>query len=254
MPDSPLDEIIKQVQSNDIAENRLILFKRFLDSELFILIDDLEDPKPKLMSLREGQILLGFDAEEKLVEFAGDNAFFMSMTGRNLLAQNVSAGIALNLTNIGGGYILTNEILRWLEKNTQAKQGNIIRLPKKIVSPSIASETFIKLLDETLALSPGLANYAILVQDISEETTNNLLLIFIEAIEACQGILAQQISEAFKLSNPHDVTLDIIFAKPDEELIEKALKIGLRFDLPSIQETPKPKAPGMDPKKPPILR
>ena len=254
MPDSPLDEIIKQVQSNDIAENRLILFKRFLDAELFILIDDPEDPKPKLMNLTEGQILLGFDAEEKLVEFAGDKAFFISLTGRNLLAQNISVGIALNLTNIGGGYILTNEVLRWLEKNTQAKQGNVIRLPKKIVSPSIASETFIKLLDETLALSPGLANYAILVQDISEETTSNLLLIFVEAGEAFQDILAQHISEAFKLSNLQGVTLDIIFAKPNEELIKKALKIGLRFDLPSIQEAPKPKAPGMDPKKPPILR
>ena len=59
MPDSPLDEIIKQVQINDIAENRLILFKRFLDAELFILIDNPEDPKPKLMNLTEGQILLG---------------------------------------------------------------------------------------------------------------------------------------------------------------------------------------------------
>ena len=254
MPDSPLDEIIKQVQSNDIAENRLILFKRFLDAELFILIDDPQDPKPKLVNLREGEILLGFDTEEKLMEFAGDNAFFISMTGRNLLAQNISVGIALNLTNIGGGYILTNEILRWLEKNTQAKQGNIIRHPKKIVSPLIASETFIKLLDETLALSPGSANYAILVQDISEKDTNNLLLIFVEAGEAFQDILTQQISEAFKLSNLQGVTLDIIFAKPDEELIKKALKIGLRFDLPSIQEASKPKAPGMDPKKPPILR
>ena len=254
MPDSPLDEIIKQVQSNDIAENRLILFKRFLDAELFILIDDPQDPKPKLVNLREGEILLGFDTEEKLMEFAGDNAFFISMTGRNLLAQNISVGIALNLTNIGGGYILTNEILRWLEKNTQAKQGNIIRHPKKIVSPLIASETFIKLLDETLALSPGSANYAILVQDISEETTSNLLLIFVEASEAFKDILTQQISEAFKLSNLQGVTLDIIFAKPDEQLVKKALKIGLRFDLPSIQKVPKPEAPGMDPKKPPVLR
>ena len=254
MPDSPLDEIIKQVQSNDIAENRLILFKRFLDAELFILIDDPQDPKPKLVNLREGEILLGFDTEEKLMEFAGDNAFFISMTARNLLAQNISVGIALNLTNIGGGYILTNEILRWLEKNTQAKQGNIIRHPKKIVSPLIASETFIKLLDETLALSPGSANYAILVQDISEKDTNNLLLIFVEAGEAFQDILTQQISEAFKLSNLQGVTLDIIFAKPDEQLVKKALKIGLRFDLPSIQKASKPEAPGMDPKKPPVLR
>ena len=254
MPDSPLDEIIKQVQINDIAENRLILFKRFLDAELFILIDDPQDPKPKLVNLREGEILLGFDTEEKLMEFAGDNAFFISMTGRNLLAQNISVGIALNLTNIGGGYILTNEILRWLEKNTQAKQGNIIRHPKKIVSPLIASETFIKLLDETLALSPGSANYAILVQDISEKDTNNLLLIFVEAGESFQDILTQQISEAFKLSNLQGVTLDIIFAKPDEQLVKKALKIGLRFDLPSIQKAPKPEAPGMDPKKPPVLR
>ena len=129
MPNSPLDEIIKQVQSNDIPENRLILFKRFLHTELFVLIDDPQDPKPKLVNLRDGEILLGFDTEEKLMEFAGDNAFFLSMTGRNLLAQNVSVGIALNLTNIGGGYILTNEILRWLEKNTQAKQGNVIMLP-----------------------------------------------------------------------------------------------------------------------------
>ena len=254
MPNSPLDEIIKQVQSNDIPENRLILFKRFLHAELFILIDDPQDPKPKLVNLREGKILLGFDTEEKLMEFAGDNAFFLSMTGRNLLAQNVSVGIALNLTNIGGGYILTNEILRWLEKNTQAKQGAIIRRPKKIISPSVASETFINLLDETLALSPGSANYAILVQDISEEDTYNLLLIFVEAGDAFQDILTQQISEAFKLSNLQGVTLDIIFANPDDELIKKALKIGLRFDLPLIQKVPKPKTPGMDPKKPPILK
>ena len=163
-------------------------------------------------------------------------------------------GIALNLTNIGGGYILTNEILRWLEKNTQAKQGAIIRRPKKIISPSVASETFINLLDETLALSPGSANYAILVQDISEEDTDNLLLIFVEAGDVFQDVLTQQISEAFKLSNLQGVTLDIIFAKLDDELIKKALKIGLRFDLPSIQEASKPEAPGMDPKKPPILR
>ena len=132
------------------------------------------------------------------------------------------------------GYILTNEVLRWLEKNTQAKQGNVIRLPKKIVSPSIASETFIKLLDETLALSPGLANYAILVQDISEETTSNLLLIFVEAGEAFQDILTQHISEAFTLSNLQGVTLDIIFAKPDEELIKAAEEVQFLQALSDI--------------------
>ena len=49
MTDTPLASILAKVSNNDIAENRLILFRRFLETELFILIDDPEDPRPKVM-------------------------------------------------------------------------------------------------------------------------------------------------------------------------------------------------------------
>ena len=47
MTDTPLASILAKVSNNDIAENRLILFRRFLETELFILIDDPEDPRPQ---------------------------------------------------------------------------------------------------------------------------------------------------------------------------------------------------------------
>ena len=254
MTDTPLDIIIKKIAVSDIVDNRLILFRRFLETELFILIDGPENPDPKLMQIDEGMIMLAFDLEEKLIDFAGENSFFISMSGRRLISQNASIGIAVNLNNSGGGYILTNEVIEWLMKNTQATKEVLQRNTNEIASPSIITERFVELLDEALAASFGLAECAILVQDLTKSEAKNLLLIFVGSVEFYHTALAQQVSEAFSLSGIQDLILDITFCNSEDELVKKALLVGLRFDLPQIEKSSEPKAPGTDPKKPPLLR
>ena len=254
MTDTPLDIIIKKIAASDIVDNRLILFRRFLETELFILIDDPENPKPKLMQIDQGVILLAFDLEEKLIDFAGESSFFISMSGRRLISQNASIGIAVNLNNSGGGYILTDEVIEWLMKNTQVTKEVLQSTTNEIASPSIITEQFVELLDEALAASFGLAEYAILVQDLTKLKSKSLLLIFVGSVKLYHDALAQQASEAFSLSGIQDIILDITFCKSEDELVKKALLVGLRFDLPQIEKPSEPKAPGMDPTKPPLLR
>ena len=254
MTNTPLDTIITKVLANDIVENRLTLFRRFLETELFILIDNPDNPKPELMQINGEIILLAFDCEEKLIDFAGEKTFFISMSGRRLIAQNDSTGIALNLNNMGGGYILTNDVIEWLMKNTQSQKEIVQRNTNEITSPSIVTERFIELLDEALAASFGLADYAVLVKDLTKPGSKNLLLIFVGSVKLYHDALAQQASEAFSLSGIQDIILDITFCKSEDELVAKALLVGLRFDLPQIEKPSEPKAPGMDPTKPPLLR
>jgi hypothetical protein len=254
MTNTPLDAIITKVLANDIVENRLTLFRRFLETELFILIDNPDNPKPELMQINGEIILLAFDCEEKLIDFAGEKTFFISMSGRRLMAQNDSTGIALNLNNMGGGYILTNDVIEWLMKNTQSQKEIVQRNTNEITSPSIVTERFIELLDEALAASFGLADYAVLVKDLTKPGSKNLLLIFVGSVKLYHDALAQQASEAFSLSGIQDIILDITFCKSEDELVAKALLVGLRFDLPQIEKPSEPKAPGMDPTKPPLLR
>ena len=254
MTNTPLDTIITKVLANDIVENRLTLFRRFLETELFILIDNPDNPKPELMQINGEIILLAFDCEEKLIDFAGEKTFFISMSGRRLIAQNDSTGIALNLNNMGGGYILTNDVIEWLMKNTQSQKEIVQRNTNEITSPSIVTERFVELLDEALAASFGLADYAVLVKDLTKPGSKNLLLIFVGSVKLYHDALAQQASEAFSLSGIQDIILDITFCKSEDELVAKALLVGLRFDLPQIEKPSEPKAPGMDPTKPPLLR
>ena len=254
MIDTPLASILAKISNNDIAENRLILFRRFLETELFILIDDPEDPRPKVMQIEGGAIMLAFDCEEKLIDFAGDNSFFISMSGRRMIAQNVSIGIALNLSDNGEGYILTNEVIEWLMKNTQSDKEIIQRKTNEIASPSIVTERFVGFLDEALAASFGMADYAVLVKDLTKSGSKNLLLIFVGSSEHYQFALTQQVSEAFSLSGIQDLILDITFCKSDDELVTKALTVGLRFDLPELEKPIQPKSPGTDPDNPPLLR
>tara|TARA_B110000444_G_scaffold188005_1_gene177346 strand:- start:6 stop:770 length:765 start_codon:yes stop_codon:yes gene_type:complete len=254
MTNTPLDTIITKVLANDIVENRLTLFRRFLETELFILIDNPDNPKPELMQIDGEIISLAFDCEEKLIDFAGEKTFFISMSGRRLIAQNDSTGIALNLNNMGGGYILTNDVIEWLMKNTQSQKEIVQRNTNEIASPSIVTERFVELLDEALAASFGLADYAVLVKDLTKPGSKNLLLIFVGSVKLYHDALAQQASEAFSLSGIQDIILDITFCKSEDELVAKALLVGLRFDLPQIEKPSEPKAPGMDPTKPPLLR
>ena len=254
MTNTPLDTIITKVLANDIVENRLTLFRRFLETELFILIDNPDNPKPELMQIDGEIISLAFDCEEKLIDFAGEKTFFISMSGRRLIAQNDSTGIALNLNNMGGGYILTNDVIEWLMKNTQSQKEIVQRNTNEIASPSIVTERFVELLDEALAASFGLADYAVLVKDLTKPGSKNLLLIFVGSVKLYHDALAQQASEAFSLSGIQDIILDITFCKSEDELVKKALLVGLRFDLPLIEKPSEPKAPGMDPTKPPLLR
>jgi hypothetical protein len=68
--------------------------------------------------------------------------------------------------------------------------------------------------------------------------------------------LARLVGEALSFSGLEAGTLDVGFFRSDEPVAERLLRVGLRFDLPDLQDPQSgaPMAPGTDPDRPPRLR
>jgi hypothetical protein len=61
------------------------------------------------------------------------------------------------------------------------------------------------------------------------------------------------VSEALAFSGIDAGTLDVSFHDAREPVVQKLERVGLRFDLPQLQDPLSRAAPGSDPKKPPRL-
>jgi hypothetical protein len=82
------------------------------------------------------------------------------------------------------------------------------------------------------------------------------LLGFVGAVPQAQAALAQAASDALTFSAIEAGAMDVGFFEPQDPLVAKMERVGLRFDLPQLQETvihERP-APGMDPENPPKLK
>ncbi|MGR3469128.1 MAG: SseB family protein, partial [Shimia sp.] len=82
------------------------------------------------------------------------------------------------------------------------------------------------------------------------------LLAFIAPVPGVEPGLARAVAEALRFSGLDAGSLDVAFFDASDEMAARLATVGLRFDLPEI-ETPEaspPRAPGMDPDRPPRLR
>lgn len=253
---TPLDQAHAEMEQSETA--RLKFYERLADAELFLLLD--EEPQgdritPRLFPVEDINLVLAFDREERLAEFAGE-APYAALSGRVLagMLAGQSLGLGLNLEVAPSAIILPAEAMVWLYETLGAAPDDFEGQPIELRAPSGLPESLITGLDTKLALAAGRARCAYLAAVTYEGGAQSHILAFIDPLPGAETALAQAVNEALVFSGIDAGMLDVAFFKSSEVISGQLAKAGLRFDLPEPPRPDAPSAPGLDPQRPPKLR
>ncbi|MEM9582970.1 MAG: SseB family protein [Pseudomonadota bacterium] len=252
---TPLDLAHAEMDRSDAA--RLRFYERLADAELFLLLESEaqgDQITPRVFPVEDAPLVLVFDREERLAEFAGA-APYLALSGR-ALAQMLAGqglGLGLNLEVAPSSIILPSEAIAWLNETLGTAPADVEATPEEVLPPSDLPEAFIEALDTKLALTAGLAKLAYLCAVRYKRGGSTHLLAFLDPIPGAENALAQAVNEALVFSGIEAGTLDVAFFGLRDPMAATLAKVGLRFDLPQPEQPKDPPAPGMDPDKPPLL-
>jgi hypothetical protein len=129
--------------------------------------------------------------------------------------------------------------------------------PSAVYAPGVLPEILLEALNTKLASAAGLADLAYLVDAEYVSSGRNHLLVFVDAVPGAETALAAAMNEAVIFSGVEAGALDVTFCRGSDALAPRLAKVGLRFDLPKLDNgraQREPAMPGSDPDKPPILR
>jgi hypothetical protein len=256
---TPLDRAHAEMDAapaDDAA--RLRFFAQLADAELVLMIEsDGGGPVvPKLFDTEEGTFVLAFDGEDRLAAFAGGPAPYAALPGRALAAMlsGRAIGIGLNLEVAPSAILIPPEALAWLTDTLGIAPSEVVATPTEYLPPSGLPETLLKSLDARLAAAGGLAEAAWLVAVRYRGGRRGHLLAIVDARDGAEPAIARAVREALVFSDLAAGELDVTFLSPDAPALARLKRVGLRFDLPKVAPPEPPRAPGMDPNRPPKLR
>ena len=243
----------------DDDTKRLQFYERLADTELFLLLGaeaEGDQINPELFEIEDQKYVLIFDREDRLAQFVGREAPYAGLSGRvlcgMLAAQNI--GFALNLDVAPSAMLIPAEAVDWLHATLGNTPEEAAARLSEVSAPRGLPEAVVLGLDRKLAIAAGLAQTAYLAAATYDDGTKGHVLAFIDAVPGAQDALAQAAGEALTFSGIEAGTMDVLFARGDDQLTDHLSRVGLRFDLPALHEPKAPSAPGMDPDKPPKLR
>ncbi|MCO6383583.1 SseB family protein [Oceanicola sp. 502str15] len=255
---TPLDAAHAAMETGGEAE-RLAFYAAFADSQIFLLLE--EEPEgevitPRAVDAGEGEILLAFDSEDRLVAFTQGEAAFAAMSGRGLVAMMAGQGLGLGLNlEAPSAMVLPPEALDWLAETLGHGPEAAEEIPVEVATPDLPRALLLAL-DGKLASAAGLATAALLARATYRSGAEGHLLAFVDAKEGAEHALAGAANEALKFSGLEAEALDVAFLEDGSPLAQAMTRHGMRFNLPE-PETPEPyqpAPPGSDPNKPPKLR
>ncbi len=249
MSETPLDEAHLAAEAD--LDQRLRFYDRLAGAELFLLLDGEE---PKVFHLSDGPIVLAFDTEARVVEFAPDGAGRAEITGRAVatMLSGQGVGLGLNLSVAPSSQVLPPEVIDWLAGMLEQSPAEVSAVPKALRAPGHAPEALLRALDEKLSAAAGLAQAAYLTEVDWDGGITGHLLAVIGAPDAARQALTQAVGEALVFSGIEAGALDVSFHQSGDPVMATLERVGLRFDLP--QSGLFQQAPGSDPKRPPRLR
>ncbi|MBS8226218.1 SseB family protein [Vannielia litorea] len=253
-----LDEAHAAMEAGGEAE-RLAFYARLADSQLFLLLEG--EPEGEVISPRsvetgEGELLLAFDSEERLVGFTQGEAAFAALSGRGLVAMMAGQGLGLGLNlEAPSAMVLPAAAIDWLAETLGHGPEAAEEIPVEVAAPALPQALLVAL-DAKLATAAGLAKAALLVKASYRSGAEGHLLAFVDAREGAEHALAGAANEALKFSGLESGALDVAFLDDGTPLAQAMARQGMRFDLPEpeVREAWKPEAPGSNPDKPPKLR
>lgn len=252
---TPLDHAIAalRVALQDEHLNRA-LYAAFAGAELFLLLEAEakgDQVSPQLFPLDTGPVVLVFDTEERLSQFAGA-APYLALSGsvlvRMLAGKSIGVGINLGTSE---EHILPAQAVDWMETAKTAPSVNAER-PKAFRPPQAVPEAFLPSLDARLASFAGLAKRAVLTEAEFHGGSRGACLVVIDAKPEAEAAIAQSLSDAFVIMGQGADSIDIAFLDGAGKAAEQAMAVGLVIDLPEAEAPNMPAA--LDPEKPPRLR
>ncbi|MBY6050074.1 SseB family protein [Vannielia litorea] len=253
-----LDEAHAAMEAGGEAE-RLAFYAQLADSQLFLLLE--EEPTGEVISPRavetgEGEILLAFDSEDRLVGFTQGEAAFAAMSGRGLVAMMAGQGLGLGVNlEAPSALVLPAAAIDWLADTLGHGPEAAEEIPVEVAAPALPQALLVAL-DAKLATAAGLATAALLVRASYRSGAEGHLLAFIDAQDGAEHALAGAANEALKFSGLESGALDVAFLDTGSPLAQAMERNGMRFDLPEPEkrEPWAPEPPGSNPDKPPKLR
>ncbi|NSX54101.1 SseB family protein [Parasulfitobacter algicola] len=257
---TPLDQAFAQMQSTDLDADRLRFYERFADAELFLMLADQPDDDavtPDIFQVDGSGFVLVFDLEERLAQFAGQTVPYVALSGRNLagMLAGQGLGVGLNLGSEMSEFLMPADAVTWVTQTLANTPDQVQDRPSELHAPKGLPEVLITALDTKLAITGGRARYAYLCGVSYDGGGKSHLLAFVDAVPGAEQALANAVSEALIFSGVEAGMLDVGFFASHDEMAARLARVGLRFDLPELDNTrAAPAPPGSDPDKPPILR
>lgn len=259
MDETPLDQAHSAMMAAEGDDAmRLRFYERIADVELYLLLDaepDADQVTPVLLD--EGYVLV-FDRAERLAAYVGQPAPYVALSGRAIaqMLEGQDLGLAVNLGVAPSEILLPAGAMAWLRDTLAQEAGEVEARIAQVLPPKGLPEALITAIDEKLATATGMAAGAFLVAVDYTGGGRGHLLAFVGAIPRAQDALVRAASEALTFSGIEAGAMDVGFFAPNDAVVAKLAKVGLRFDLPQgegLQHTPR-MPPGSDPSKPPILK
>lgn len=261
---TPLDKTYMSMQeAPDDDAARLRYYECLSASELFLMLAS--DPgvsddtvTPELFELQDASYVLVFDREERLAAFAGQTTPYVALSGRAIaeMLAGQSIGLGVNLDVAVSSIVLPPEAVVWLKDTLGNAPDALEARISEVTTPAGLPEQLISSLDARLASAMGLAHSAYLVGATYDDGSRGHLLGYIDAVPQAQDALTRVAVETLSFSGIDAGAMDVAFFESSDPATERLEKVGLRFDLPQLQDsvTRERPAPGMDPKKPPRLK
>lgn len=254
--ETPLDAAHAVMDRSDA--DRVRFYDRLAHSELFLLLEaepEGDQISPRLFPIEDQTLVVAFDREERLAEFAGA-APYVALSGRTLagMLAGQELGLGLNLDVAPSAIILPAEALAWLADMLSEAPQDITKQPEALFPPKGLPDAFITALDEKLAQATGLARAAFLSGVKYEGAQRSHLLAFIDPLPGAEPALVAAVNEALVFSGIDAGMLDVTFFKGSDPILTTLVDTGLRFDLPEPLQPAQPAPPGSDPSKPPRLK
>lgn len=247
----------------DDIPRRMAFYARLVEAELFLLLErEADGPKitPRVFDVEGGPIVLAFDLESRLSDFTGMPAPYAALPGRALvqmLAQDGTLGLGLNLGEAPSARILPPEVLAWVADTVSDTPEQAEARLSELLAPHDLPDLVLEALDAALGRMAGLARLAYLAGAVFDGGRRGHVLAFVDAAPGAEGALARAVQTALALSGVEAGALDVTFIDATDARAAEFARVGLRVDLPEgevqVQVLDNP-GPGMDPAKPPRLR
>ncbi|WP_187432114.1 hypothetical protein ROLI_030680 [Roseobacter fucihabitans] len=241
---------------------RLRYFEKLAESEMFLMLaqdaGDGDQVTPEVFELEDGRYVLVFDREERLAQFAGQPVPYVALSGRVIAGMLAGQGIGLgvNLDVTPSAMLLPHRAVDWLHATLGNAPDEVEAKITQMHPPAGLPEALITALDGKLATAMGLAQCAYLIGVSYDTGGRGHLLGFVQAVPEAQDALTKAVAEALTFSGIEAGALDVGFFRAGDPIVAQMDKVGLRFDLPQLQEPTlrRVPAPGSDPQRPPKLR